>query len=216
MKFDSILRALLPRDDTFFNLLEKDAENLLQAARIFKEAMSNGISKEERAQKIRKLEELEHKGDSITHQIFSDLSSTFITPFDREDIHVLASKMDDVLDYLQGAGNRITLYRIESITPEQEKIASYLYDQVTELHKAIPLLRQLKNADTIRQCLVHINSYENEADDIFERAIANLFDTCKDPIYLIKMKELLVSMETATDQCEDAANIIESILVKNA
>ena len=95
-------------------------------------------------------------------------------------------------------------------------MAAYLYDQVAELHKAIPLLSQLKNADTIRQCLVHINSYENEADDVFERAIANLFDTCKDPIYLIKMKELLVSMETATDQCEDAANIIESILVKNA
>jgi predicted phosphate transport protein (TIGR00153 family) len=216
MKLDRILQAFLPKDRKFFDLFDKDVANLLAGARVFKEAMSNNISKEERAQKIRKLEELEHTGDEITHQIFSELANTFITPIDREDIHSLATHLDDILDYIQGSANRIILYRIESISPEQEKIASLLYDQVVELNKAIPLLHHLKNATKIRACLVRINSMENEADDLFERAIANLFDTCKDPIYLIKMKELLVSMETATDQCEDAANVIESIMIKNA
>ena len=216
MKFDAILHALLPKDDNFFNFFEKDVENLLAAARIFKELMSNAISKEERAQKIRKIEELEHKGDEVTHQIYSELSSTFITPFDREDIHELASKLDDILDYLQGAGTRIVLYRVDVISPEQEQLASMIHDQVLELHKAIPLLRDLRDVEAISESLVRINSIENEADDLFERAIGTLFEVCKDPILLIKSKELLVSLETATDQCEDAANVIETILVKNA
>ena len=115
MKIDSIIHALLPKDDKFFRYFEKDVENLLTAATVFRELMSNHISKEERSQKIRRIEELEHKGDEVTHQIFSHLQSTFITPFDREDIHALASTLDDILDYLQGAATRITLYKVESI-----------------------------------------------------------------------------------------------------
>jgi len=216
MKIDAILHALLPKDDSFFNLFEKDSANLLLAATTFRDMMSNSISKEERGQKIRKIEEIEHRGDEITHQIFKALGTTFITPFDREDIHVLASKLDDILDYIQGAATRIVLYRVETISPESEKLAALVYDAVVELNKAIPKLRDLRNADAINESLVKINSMENEADDIFERAIANLFDTCTDPIQLIKLKELLVSLETATDQCEDASNAIESILVKHA
>jgi predicted phosphate transport protein (TIGR00153 family) len=216
MRLDRFLSIFLPKDEKFYLLFVRDAENLLQGARLFKEAMSNNISKEERAQKIRKLEEVEHKGDEITHSIFSELGSNFITPLDREDIHALASALDDILDYLQGAATRIILYQIETITPEQEKLAAIIYDQVVELNKAIPLLHQLKDAKAIRESLVKVNSLENEADDFFERAIANLFIHCKDPIELIKIKELLVSLETATDQCEDAANVIDSILLKNA
>lgn len=216
MKFDAILHALLPKDDKFYTLFEKDAENLLGAARIFKELMTNSITKEERAQKIKKIEEIEHKGDEITHQIFQALGSTFITPFDREDIHELTSKLDDILDYLQGASTRIVLYRVDTIAPEVEQLAVMVYDAVVELHKVIPKLRDLRDVRSINESLVRVNSIENEADDLFERAIANLFDTCKDPIQLIKLKELLVSLETATDQCEDAANVIESIIVKNA
>ena len=216
MKLDSILQALLPKDDKFFDYFERDVGNLLAASMVFKELMSNAMSKEERIQKIKKIEELEHKGDELTHQIFSDLGSTFITPFDREDIHSLASKLDDILDYIQGAATRIVLYRVETISPEQERLATMIHDSVFELSKAIPNLRDLKNVASIRESLVKINSIENAADDLFERAIANLFETCKDPILLIKSKELLVSLETATDQCEDAANVLESIIVKNA
>jgi len=216
MKIDAVLHALLPKDDSFFILFERDAENLLTAAGVFKDLMTNRISKEERAQKIRKIEEIEHRGDEITHQIFKALGATFITPFDREDIHVLASKLDDILDFIQGAANRIVLYRVDLISPEAERLAQLVYDAVVELHKAIGHLRDLRNADAINESLVKINSMENEADDLFERAIASLFESCKDPIQLIKVKELLVSLETATDQCEDAANAIESIMVKHA
>jgi uncharacterized protein len=216
MKLESILHALIPKENKFFKFFEKDVDNLLVAAGVFKELMSNAISKEERAQKIKRIEELEHRGDEITHTIFSELGGTFITPFDREDIHALASKLDDILDYIQGAGTRLILYQVKKISPEQERLAGLIYDQVVELHKAILNLHHFKDGDFIRDSLVRINSIENEADDVFERAIADLFDTCKDPIKLIKMKELLVSLETATDQCEDAANVIESILVKNA
>jgi hypothetical protein len=216
MKWDAILHSFLPKDDKFYNYFEKDAENLLQAAALFKSLMSNAISKEERAQKIRKLEELEHHGDEITHQIFSDLGTTFITPFDREDIHALASKLDDILDYIHGAAGRIILYRVETISEEQERLAALIHTAVQELQVAVSHLRDLRDTKVIREAFVRVNSIENEADDLFERAIAKLFDTCSDPILLIKQKELLVSLETATDQCEDAANVLESILVKNA
>lgn len=216
MKLDSLLHALLPKDDKFFNYFEKDVENLLDAAKVFRNLMSNSMSKEERAQKIKRIEELEHHGDEVTHRIYSDLGSTFITPFDREDIHALASKLDDILDFIQGAATRLVLYRVDVISPEQERLAGMILDMVYELYKAIPLLRDLSDVTTIRESLVKINSIENEADDLFERAIAGLFETCKDPILLIKTKEVLVSLETATDQCEDAANVIESIIVKSA
>jgi len=216
MKFDAFLHALLPKDDKFFKFFEKDVDNLQNAAKVFKDLMSNAISKEERAQKIKRVEEIEHIGDEITHQIFSELGASFITPFDREDIHALTSTLDDILDFIQGAATRIVLYRVESISPEQEKLAGLIYDAVVELRQAIYYLRDFRNADKIRENLVKINSMENEADDLFERAIASLFENCKDPILLIKTKELLVSLETATDQCEDAANVIESIIVKNA
>lgn len=216
MKFDHFLHALLPKDDKFFNYFENDVQNLLHTAKVFKDLMSPSMTKEERAQKIKLIEELEHKGDEITHHIYSELGRTFITPFDREDIHALASKLDDILDYIQGAATRIVLYRVETITPELEQLAAMIYDAVSELAKAIPHLRDLRNVEKIRENLVRINSIENAADDLFERAIANLFETCKDPIALIKTKELLVSLETATDQCEDASNVVETIIMKNA
>jgi predicted phosphate transport protein (TIGR00153 family) len=216
MGLNGILHSLLPKDDKFFGHFERAVENVLTAARIFKELMSNSISPQERAQKIRKIEELEHKGDEVTHQIYNDLSSTFVTPLDREDIHQIASKLDDVLDYIHGAATRIVLYRVETISPDLERLAGMIYQSVEELHRAIPQLRDLKGVSSIRDALVRVNSIENEADDLFERAIADLFETCKDPILLIKTKELLVSLETATDKCEDVANAIESIIVKNA
>jgi hypothetical protein len=216
MKIDALIHALLPKDDAFYRFFETDVNNLVTAAETFKDLMSNHITMEDRVRKIKLLEELEHRGDETTHEIFSHLGTTFITPFDREDIHALASKLDDILDYVQGAANRILLYKVQVISPELERLAAMIHLAVVELQKAILSLRDLKNVHSIRENLVRINSIENEADDLFERAIADLFDKCKDPIQLIKTKELLVGLETATDQCEDAANVIESIIVKNA
>ena len=215
MKLDFILKKMLPRDDKFFTLFQEDVENVVNASRIFKQAMSRELSREERLQKMRKLEEVEHRGDEITHRIFEALAISFITPFDREDIHSLASKLDDIVDYLQVCANQIILYKIKSVSVEQEKLSRIVYKQAEQLHQAIQLLHDLKNAPQIKTCLVTLNSLENEADDIFERAIADLFENCQDPIHLIKVKGLLENMELATDKCEDAANVIESILVKN-
>jgi hypothetical protein len=215
MKLDRLLHVLLPKHDQFYDFFEKDVENLLTAATLFSELMVDSMSPEERALKIRRIEELEHKGDEITHQIFSEVGSNFITPIDREDVHALASALDEVLDYLKGAATRIILYRVMRIPGEATRLARLILEQVTELHKAIGYLRDLRNADAIRECLVRINSIENEADDLFELAIAQLFENCKDPILLIKTKELYVSLETATDQCEDAANVVETIIAKN-
>lgn len=216
MKLDAILHKLLPKDDKFHKYFEEDADNLLKASGVFKDLMSNAISADARTAMIKQIEQLEHQGDEMTHRIFSELSSTFITPFDREDIHELTSKLDDILDYIHGAAGRIVLYRVETITPEMATLASMIYEQTVQLSIAIPHLRDLKSVEEIRAALVKINSIENEADDLFERAIAHLFETCRDPILLIKQKELLVSLETATDKCEDAANAIETIIVKNA
>jgi hypothetical protein len=216
MKFDRLLHALLPKHDHFYDYFERDVENLHTASTIFKDLMDEAMSPEERAQKIRRVEELEHKGDEITHNIFSEVGSNFITPIDREDIHELASALDDILDHLKGAASRIVLYKVTSIPPEATRLAELIDMQVAELHIAIGLLRDFHNVEKMRECLVRINSIENEADDLFELAIANLFETCTDPIKLIKTKELFVSLETATDQCEDAANVIETIIVKNA
>lgn len=215
MKLDRILHVLLPKHDQFYDFFEKDVENLLSAATLFSELMVNTMSPEERVFKIRRIEELEHRGDEITHQIFSEVGSNFITPIDREDVHALASALDEVLDYLKGAATRIVLYRVTEIPAEATRLADLILEQVRELHKAIGFLRDLRNVESIRECLVRINSIENEADDLFEMAIAQLFETCKDPIKLIKTKELYVSLETATDQCEDAANVVETIIVKN-
>ncbi len=215
MNLDRILHVLLPKHDQFYDFFERDVENLLSAATLFSELMVNTMSPEERVFKIRRIEELEHRGDELTHQIFSEVSSNFITPIDREDVHALASALDDVLDYLKGGASRIVLYRVTQIPAEATRLANLILDQVKELHRAIGLLRDLRNVEAIRECLVRINSIENEADDLFEMAIAQLFETCKDPILLIKTKELYVSLETATDQCEDAANVVETIIVKN-
>lgn len=215
MKLDRLLHVLLPKHDQFYDFFERDVENLLAAATLFSELMVDTMSPEERALKIRRIEELEHRGDEITHQIFSEVGSNFITPIDREDVHALASALDDVLDYLKGAASRIILYRVTRIPPEATKLANLILGQVSELNKAIGLLRDLRNVDAIRESLVRIHSIENEADDLFELAIAQLFETSKDPILLIKEKELYVSLETATDQCEDAANVVETIIVKN-
>ncbi len=215
MNLDRILHVLLPKHDQFYDFFERDVENLLSAATLFSELMVNTMSPEERVFKIRRIEELEHRGDELTHQIFSEVGSNFITPIDREDVHALASALDEVLDYLKGAATRIVLYRVTQIPAEATRLAGLILDQVKELHKAIGLLRDLRNVEAIRECLVRINSIENEADDLFEMAIAQLFETCKDPILLIKTKELYVSLETATDQCEDAANVVETIIVNN-
>jgi hypothetical protein len=165
---------------------------------------------------IRQIDKLENKGDEITHQIYLELGKNFITPFDREDIHQLASAIDDVADNIQGAANRMSLYRIDDFNQHIKKLSELILQGCVELEKAVRELKDLKNVRSIADSCIRINSVENQADNVFDRAVADLFLYETDAIRLIKYKEILSSLETATDMCEDAANVMESILVKNA
>lgn len=215
MKFDSIIQLFVPKDKKFFPLFEQASSNLVATSKVLYEAVTSS-SPEKRKEFIREIEHLEHKGDEIAHQIFHELGSTFITPFDREDIHELTSVMDDVLDFIHGSAKRIELYKIQVIPSSVIKLAELILRSSEELHIAICELRNLKNISKIKEACVKVNSIENHADDIFNNAIARLFEEETSAIEIIKMKEVLAALETATDKCEDAANVLESIIVKNA
>ena len=169
-----------------------------------------------REELFKQIDKLENKGDEITHQIYLELGKNFITPFDREDIHSLATAIDDVADFIQGAANRMSLYRIDDFNEHIRKLAELILQASQDLEKAVRELKDLRNGRNIADSCIRINSVENQADYVFDRAVADLFLYETDAIRLIKYKEILAALETATDRCEDAANVMESILVKNA
>lgn len=171
---------------------------------------------EKRTPLVRQIEKLEHVGDEITHQIFLEVSRTFITPFDREDVQRLASILDDVVDYIHGSAKRIELYKMDPIHPSMIKLSELIQQCAMELNTAIGCLRNMNNIGKIREACVRVNSLENHADDIFDNAVARLFEDEKDAINIIKIKEILTALETATDKCEDVANVLESVIVKHS
>ncbi len=215
MSVNKFIKKLVPKNDNFFLLFEEDIENLNYACETLLLAFHFPLTDENR-KKLIEIEDIEHKGDMITHRLFNEISSSFVTPFDREDIHMLAAALDDVLDYIKGISKQVILYEVNNFPPDGLRIIETLHESVNELCKIIPLLRDLDHKDEILKGCVHVNSCENKADDMFEAAVATLFKTCKDPIELIKIKEILMGLESATDKCEDAANAIESIIIKNA
>jgi predicted phosphate transport protein (TIGR00153 family) len=214
MKFDTILTFLMPKNDDFFVFFEKTADNLIATTQLLKKLPS--ISESERPAFVKQIEDHEHLGDSITHDIMSALNGTFITPFDREDIHRLASSLDDIIDNIQGVVVRFQLYRVKSVPPDMVRLIDILDKSANELSEAIHLIRHLEQRERLAELLKRVNEYENEADTAFEQAVADLFDGEKDPITVIKLKEIYVGLETATDKCEDAANVIEGLLVKHS
>src|SRR5437868_4265033 len=215
MTIDRLLQYFIPKDKKFYPLFEQASANLVAISKELYEALTT-TSKEKRIQHIRQIEKLEHIGDEITHQIFQDVGTTFITPFDREDIQRLASVLDDVLDFIHGASKRIELYKIDPIHPAMIKLAELILLSAEQVNIAVCGLRNRRNYIKVREALVKINSLENHADDIFDNAIARLFDDNTSAIEVIKIKEVLSALETATDKCEDAANVMESVIVKFA
>ena len=216
MSLNSLFQYFVPKDKkVFFPLFEQAANNVVVMATILVEAVNitDTVTREEM---IRQIDKLEHKGDEITHQLYLELGKNFITPFDREDIHALASAIDDVADNIQGAANRMSLYCIDDFNQHIKKLSELILQASTDLEKAIRELKDLKNVRNIADSCIRINSIENQADHVFDRAVADLFLYETDAIRLIKYKEILSSLETATDMCEDAADVMESILVKNA
>lgn len=202
--------SIIPRDATFFRMFSEMSDNLIAGARSLVDLFGNYTDVH---QKIELLHNIEHTGDDLTHKVLTRLNQTFITPLDREDIHQLASSLDDVLDFIYAAGTRLVMYRISAPPPAAGALAKIILAQCQELQTAVSLL-QRKNGDVLAHC-VEINRLENEADQVAQQAIAKLFDNEKDPITLIKTKELLEFLERATDEAEDVANVLETVVLKN-
>ncbi|HYX54015.1 MAG TPA: DUF47 family protein [Candidatus Limnocylindrales bacterium] len=201
---------LIPRDTKFFEMFADMANNLGDGARLLRAMLEDFKDIETR---VGQLKAVEHKGDDLTHGILTKLNQTFITPFDREDIYRLASSLDDVLDFVYAAGVRLTMYKITSAPSAAYKLADLIVSQAEQLSQALSKLEK-KNEHVLDHC-VEINRLENEADHIARSAIAALFDKERDPISLIKLKELYEVLETATDKAEDAANVLEGVVLKS-
>lgn len=214
MRLDRILQALLPHDEQFFSLFEESARNIVLAADTL--LTMPAATHEERIKIVERIKDLEHVGDTVTHRIFSELNGTFVTPFDPEDIHILASALDDILDFIDGSAGRFMLYKLKDFPPQMIKLIECLHESAVELQRGMYLLRKLNKPAELRKVIERVNELENVADGIFERAIASLFEEMKDPIQIIKHKEIYVTLETATDRCEDAANVLETILIKHS
>ena len=211
-----ILSYFLPKDRVFYNLFEEASDNLEKIAKKLLQVVQEP-NFNQRALFISEMETLEHNNDEVTHRIFIELGRNFITPFDREDIHSLASALDDIADYIYSAGKKINFYHIDPISDQGiQKTAEAIHDAVIAVKEAVMELRNLKNTQKIIECVIKINSIENNADNIFDMSIEKLFNSDVDAKELIKRRELYQVMETATDKCEDAGNVIESIVVKYA
>jgi uncharacterized protein len=216
MSLNSIFQYFVPKDKKiFFPLFEQCAANVVAMAGLLIEAV-NSNNPATRDDLFKQIDKMENKGDEFTHQIFLELGKNFITPFDREDIHSLASAIDDVADYIHGAANRMNLYKIDDYNEHIRKLCELVLQCSLDLEKAVRELKDLKNVRAIADSCIRINSVENQADYVFDRAVADLFLYETDAIRLIKYKEIYSALETATDMCEDAADVMESILVKNA
>ncbi|HZQ93037.1 MAG TPA: DUF47 family protein [Terriglobales bacterium] len=201
---------IVPRDVKFFDMFAQMAGNLTEGARLLADILANYNSSDPRLQKIK---DVEHRGDEMTHAILTKLNQTFITPFDREDIHHLASSLDDVLDFVNAAGERLQVYKITNPPPAAAELAQLIVRQCEQLEKAMALLDRNKSG-VLNYC-VEINRLENEADGVAREAIGRLFEREKDPIALIKLKELFEVLETATDKAEDVANVLETVVLKS-
>jgi uncharacterized protein len=201
---------LIPREQKFFDMFAEMCGNIVEGAKLLETTLRENKDVEAR---VHQIHDFEHKGDDMTHAILTKLNQTFITPFDREDIHRLASSLDDVLDFVYAAAERLVIYNIPHPPQAAAELAGLIVQQGNALTKGVQLLE--KSGDIMTHC-VEVNRLENVADKIAREAIAKLFDEEKDPIHLIKLKELYEVLETATDKAEDAANVLETVLLKSA
>jgi hypothetical protein len=198
------------RDRLFFDLFASQARVSCEAAVLLHQALATLADLPERVEKIKTLE---HQGDELTHRIFSESARTFVTPLDREDIHALASSLDDVLDNIDAAAARLTLYRISAPIPGAEALGKVLIAQTEILQNSVG---NVLKTDHMMEAIIKIHSLENEGDKALHEGLTRIFDEVRDPILLIKQKEILETLEAATDRCEDVANVLESLILKTA
>lgn len=212
---NSFLKIFMPKDKVFYSLFEEVAATVAQMGRLMKDVVSEPDF-DKRAALISKMEDLEHINDDFTHRIFTELGRNFITPFDREDIHYLASALDDIADYIYSSAKKINFYKVNPNEQGIQKMADLIEQASEQIKNAVVELRNMKNMRQITDALVKVNSIENQADDIFDLSIERLFETEPDAKEVIKKREIYQVMEIVTDKCEDAGNVIESIIIKYA
>jgi len=204
------LSWLVPQEKKFFDMLESEAANVLKGAQTLSDFVNSGI----KPQLIKKVEDIEHSGDDIVHNIFEELNKTFITPIDHEDISKLASALDDVLDHIHAAARRIQNYEIKKPTKTMIAFSDILLESCKNLDIAVNGIRNLKDPESIEKKCVNVNTLENKADEILNSSVAELLKG-KDAIKIIKLKEIYEFLESAMDRCEDAADVISDIVVKH-
>jgi hypothetical protein len=203
---------LLPKEPVFFQLFEKAAANAHECTQALVEFLDRFDDLPNRARHIK---ELEHVGDELTHDMITRLNQSFITPLDREDIHELACRVDDVLDLVDTAADRIVLFKIQKPIDEAKQLSQCLVRSTALIREMMPYLRNMKDADSVRQRVREVHRLESEADRIERQALAHLFEKNPDPIHVIKWTSIIEALESATDRCEDVANVIEGIVLKN-
>ncbi len=204
--------SIIPREEKFFDLIEADAANMVRTAEALKDLVNHWSDVQE---KILKIVELEHAGDSITHQIIAMLHRSFVTPFDREDIALLAHSMDDVVDFIHSAADYMLLYRVGEPGVRVKELAEIILMATKEVAAAAPKLRQKAGLKKLLEHCIEINRLENQADQAYRAALVELFEM-PDMADIIKWREIYESMESATDRCEDVANVFEGVALKNA
>jgi len=208
-----MLRWLLPRDEDFFGLFECHAALTVEGAKEMQRLVQGGPGVRTRAARIK---EIEHETDVITHTCVERLHKTFITPFDRDDIHRLITRMDDVMDYIDAAAIAVILYELTEMTPPARELADVLVRSTEAVAVAVSGLKNVKQSKAILDACIEVNRLENEGDEILRGALADLFRGASDPLLVLKWKEVYEALENATDRCEDVANVIEGVVLEHA
>jgi uncharacterized protein Yka (UPF0111/DUF47 family) len=209
---DFIFQALLPKDKLFYPLFDQACNNMVEVAKVLENALkSDSVT---RIQSYETINLLEKQGDEITHAIMRETGNTFVVPFDREDIHALAIAIDDVVDYIYGTSKRLDIYKVHQISPAMVRLAEIITLSAIELQSAVREMRSLRNVRKVKAHLHTINTLENEADKIMNSTIADLFKNETDAMVILKTKEVITFLENATDKCEEAAHVIDSVIIK--
>ena len=214
-KVDALIRWLMPKEERFHELFAQDTANLLSAARLFLEFVECDLPT--RRARMAALRDLEHAGDGITRQIFDALNSSFITPFDREDIRSLATDLDDILDYIEGVAQQLINFELSECPPELRHFAEILVQMAAEIDQITERIWNLPRQREIQPAIVRISDLENQADNLYNQVIADLFrPNGRDPLEIMKWKEIYDGLENACDQCKDYTHVVGNIIVKNA
>lgn len=214
MNIDNIFKFFIPRDDVFFPLFEKDVKNLIEITKLLCELMRCKDSSQW-VSMIKKVKDLELCGDEITNMIYDKLDESFITPFDREDIHALASCIDDIADNINGGCNRIRMYKPQVFIPEFSQLATLLLEAAKLIEIAIGEIKKLKNTQKVTEICIELKKIEHLADELYQIAISRLFEKETNSIELIKIKDILERLEQATDNAKKLSDVLKSIVIKN-